>query len=116
MAQQSNFNSQAQNPMSEYLLKLQLIVSNTEFKNKALAQQYETMESHIQGDKYVSAKTGKDIFESYEYDSRDVYNYLASKGYDEPKIFFLIQHPQMIPQPSQPVCAMTSCPLLRPVH
>ena len=96
--QQSNFNSQAQNPMSEYLLKLQLIVSNTEFKNKALAQQYETMESHIQGDKYVSAKTGKDIFESYEYDSRDVYNYLASKGYDEPKIFFLIQHPQMIPQ------------------
>lgn len=97
MAQQSNFNSQAQNPMSEYLLKLQLIVSNTEFKNKALAQQYETMESHIQGDKYVSAMTGKDVFESYEYDSRDVYTYLESKGYDEPKIFFLIQHPQMIP-------------------
>ena len=29
----SEFNRQAQNPMSEYLLKLQMIVSNTEFKD-----------------------------------------------------------------------------------
>ena len=94
----SEFNRQAQNPMSEYLLKLQMIVSNTEFKDGAEAKKYETGESLILGDKYVSAVTGKDIFESYEYDSREVYTYLESKGYEEEKIFFLINHPQMIPQ------------------
>lgn len=94
----SNHNSQAQNPMSEYLLKLQMIVSNSEFKDKAEAQKYETTESHIAGDKYVSAVTHNDVFESYEYDSRHVYDYLEKQGYSEEKIFFLIQHPQMIPQ------------------
>lgn len=95
---ESNFNNQAQNPMSEYLLKLQLIVSNTEFKDKAEAQKYETLETKIQGDKYVSAMLHKDIFESYTYNSHDVYTYLESKGYSEEKIFFLIKNPQMIPQ------------------
>ena len=94
----SEFNRQAQNPMSEYLLKLQLIVTNTEFKDGAEAKKYETTESLIQGDKYVSAVTGKDIFESYTYDSRKVYDYLLSKGYAEDKVFFLIQNPTMIPQ------------------
>lgn len=98
MAINSEYNRQAQNPMSEYLLKLQLIVSNTIFKDGAEAKKYETTETLIQGDKYVSAMTGKDIFESYEYDSREVYSYLASKGYDEEKIFFLIKNPTMIPQ------------------
>ena len=94
----NEFNRQAQNPMSEYLLKLQLIVTNTIFKDGAEAKKYETTESLIQGDKYVSAMTGKDIFESYTYDSHEVYAYLASKGYDEDKIFFLINNPTMIPQ------------------
>lgn len=94
----SEFSRQAQNPMSEYLLKLQLIVSNTVFKDGAEAKKYETAKSLINGDKYVSAMTGKDIFESYEYDSREVYNYLISKGYDEEKVFFLIKNPTMIPQ------------------
>lgn len=94
----SEFNRQAQNPMSEYLLKLQLIVTNTEFKDGAEAKKYETTESLIQGDKYVSAMTGKDIFESYEYDQIDVYNYLISKGYTEDRVFFLIKNPTMIPQ------------------
>ena len=94
----SEFNREAQNPMSEYLLKLQLIVSNTEFKDGAEAKKYETSESLIEGDKYVSAKTGKDVFESYTYNSRDVYAYLQSKGYEEDKIFFLIKNPYMIPQ------------------
>ena len=94
----SEFNREAQNPMSEYLLKLQLIVTNTIFKDGAEAKKYETSESRIQGDKYVSAMTGKDIFESYTYDSREVYTYLESKGYDEEKIFFLIKNPTMIPQ------------------
>lgn len=94
----SEFNRQAQNPMSEYLLKLQLIVTNATFKDGAEAKKYETTESLIQGDKYVSAMTGKDIFESYTYDSHKVYTYLTSKGYDEDKTFFLINNPTMIPQ------------------
>lgn len=94
----SEFNRQAQNPMSEYLLKLQLIVTNATFKDGAEAKKYETTESLIQGDKYVSAMTGKDIFESYTYDSHKVYAYLTSKGYDEDKTFFLINNPTMIPQ------------------
>ena len=94
----SEFNRQAQNPMSEYLLKLQLIVTNAVFKDGAEAKKYETTQTLIQGDKYVSAMTGKDIFESYTYDSREVYSYLASKGYEEDKIFFLIKNPTMIPQ------------------
>lgn len=94
----SEYNRHAQNPMSEYLLKLQLIVTNTIFKDGAEAKKYETTKTLIQGDKYVSAMTGKDIFESYTYDSREVYAYLASKGYEEDKIFFLIKNPTMIPQ------------------
>ena len=94
----SEYNRHAQNPMSEYLLKLQLIVTNTIFKDGAEAKKYETTETLIQGDKYVSAMTGKDVFESYTYDSREVYTYLASKGYEEDKIFFLIKNPTMIPQ------------------
>ena len=94
----AEFNNQAQNPMSEYLLKLQLIVSNTIFKDRAESKKYETTETLVQGDKYVSAVTGKDIFESYTYDSKEVYTYLASKGYSEDKIFFLINNPTMIPQ------------------
>ena len=91
-------NKEAQTPMSEYLLKLQLIVSNTIFKDGAEAKKYETPKTLILGDKYVSAMTHKDVFESYEYDSRKVYTYLTSKGYDEDKIFFLIKNPTMIPQ------------------
>lgn len=94
----NEYSRQAQNPMSEYLLKMQLIVSNTIFKDGAEAAKYETMESKIQGDKYVSAMTGKDVFESYEYDSRKVYTYLEKKGYKEDQIFFMIKHPVTIPQ------------------
>ena len=55
------------NPMSEYLLKLQLIVTNTEFKNRFEANKYETLQSHHDGDMYVRACEKTDIFESYEY-------------------------------------------------
>ena len=43
----NEYSRQAQNPMSEYLLKMQLIVSNTIFKDGAEAAKYETMESKI---------------------------------------------------------------------
>ena len=90
--------NKAQNPMSEYLLQLQLIVSNTEFKDKTEANKYETRESKEAGDIYVRAVTKTDIFESYTYDSKDVYKLLESEGYNENKIFYFINNPQMIPQ------------------
>ena len=65
MSTNSSQQNKAQNPMSEYLLKLQLIVNNTEFKNKAEANKYETLESKEAGSAYVRAKLKTDIFESY---------------------------------------------------
>ena len=84
--------------MSEYLLKLQLIVNNTEFKNKAEANKYETLESKEAGSAYVRAKLKTDIFESYQYDSKEVYKVLASYGYSDNRIFYFLENPQMIPQ------------------
>ena len=55
----------ANNAMSEYLLKIELIVSNAEFKNKTEANKYETLESKMNGEMYVRAKNETDIFESY---------------------------------------------------
>lgn len=88
----------ALNPMSEYLLKIQLIVNQTEFKNKTEASSYETVETKLAGAAYVRAVLKTDIFESYTYDPRVLYTALAAYGYDENKIFYLIDHPQMIPQ------------------
>lgn len=59
-----------QSPISEYLLKLQLIVSNTEFKNKTEANKYETLESAEAGNIYVHAVNKTDTFELYQYDSK----------------------------------------------
>ena len=73
--------NKAQNPMSEYLLKIQLIVNNTEFKNKAEADKYETLQSKRLGDAYVRAYNKTDIFESYQYSSSHVYQVLELAGY-----------------------------------
>lgn len=89
--------SQTSNPMAEYLLKLQLIISNTEFKNKEEADKYETLDSKLNGEAYVRAVTKTDIFESYQYDGKDVYQYLAAAGYEEDRIFSLMKNPSMIP-------------------
>lgn len=93
-----NDRNKAQNPMSEYLLKLQTIVNNTEFKNKVEANKYETLETREAGNAYVRAMNKTDIFESYTYDSKSVYNILFENGYDENVIFYFINNPQMIPQ------------------
>ena len=89
--------AQTVNPMAEYLLKIQLIVTNTEFKNKEEANKYETLESKLEGDKYVRAKTKTDMFENYQYSDIDIYNALQQRGYDEDRIFLLIKNPAMIP-------------------
>ena len=84
-------------PMAEYLLKIQLIVSNTEFKNKSEAKKYETPESKSNGTQYVNAIMHNDSFTSYTYLSTHVYNTLASMGYDDEKIMFFIRNQQMMP-------------------
>ena len=84
-------------PMAEYLLKLQLIVSNTEFKDKAEALKYETVESKSLGTQYVNAVLHRDAFTSYTYNSKHVYDTLAEMGYDDKKIMFFIQNQQMMP-------------------
>ena len=91
--------SRAKNPMSEYLLKLQLIVSNAEFKNMEEARKYETMESKLEGEKYCRAKNETDIFESYEYDGRMVYSILLDFGFSSDVAYKMIQNQQIIPQP-----------------
>ena len=53
--------NKATNPMSEYLLKIQLIITNAEFKNKTEADEYETLDTKLKGDAYVRAIRKVDI-------------------------------------------------------
>lgn len=93
-----NVPNSTNSPMAEYLLKLQLIVSNTEFKDKSEAKKYETMNSALKGDQYVRAVTKTDSFTSYTYNSKDVYEILYAMGYNDEKIQFFIANQQMMPQ------------------
>lgn len=85
------------NPMSEYLLKLQLIITNSEFKNKKRAQLYETIESTINGNKYADAKLNKDIFESYEYQNYHIDLVLQKLNYDQNFINLCLTNHDIIP-------------------
>ena len=91
-------NNRANNAMSEFLLKIQLIVSNTEFKNKTEAMKYETVQSKMDGEAYVRAINKTDIFESYKYDEVIVYDKLEKEGLDDIRIQALLRNPAMIPQ------------------
>ena len=96
----ANFNTQKEqkkNPMAEYLLKIQLIVSNSEFKDKEWADKYETLESKLEGDKYCRAMYGEDQFESYSYSSKLIYSMLMDLGYTDKRAMFLINNPTMLP-------------------
>lgn len=86
-----------QSPISEYLLKLQLIVSNTEFKNKTEANKYETLESAEAGNIYVHAVNKTDTFELYQYDSKYAERELIKNGYTQERAKFLIDNPAMLP-------------------
>ena len=59
-----NNQQKAQNPMSEYLLKIQLIITNSEFKNNTEANEYETSETKLAGDAYIKAVNGTDTFDA----------------------------------------------------
>ena len=87
----------AQNPMSEYLLKLQLIVTNTEFKNREEASKYETVDTKMDGDAYVRAVMKTDIFESYDCTPQMLYTSLQNYGFEDDRCMFLSQHPSAIP-------------------
>ena len=88
----------ANSAMSEYLLKIELIVSNAEFKNKTEANKYETLESKLNGEMYVRAKNHTDIFESYTYTDTTLRNALINHGIDDPMyIRKYIDNPSMIP-------------------
>ena len=93
-----NIPNSTNSPMAEYLLKLQLIVSNTEFKDRAEALKYETIESSLAGDQYVHAMNHTDSFESYTYDSKTVYDMLSSLGLKDQRIMKYINNPTIIPQ------------------
>lgn len=85
------------NPMSEYLLKIQLIVTNSEFKNRHEANKYETIEIKKAGDMYVRACLKTDIFESYEYQANDVITALVEKNIPDEEISKLLANPRFIP-------------------
>ena len=91
--------NQKRNPMAEYLLKIQLIVSNTEFKNMDETMAHETLEMKLKGEKYCRAVKHEDIFESYEYDDKYLYQFLLDHGINEEKIPMYVANPFMIPLP-----------------
>lgn len=88
---------QLKNPMGEYLLKLQMIITNSEFKDDEEANKYETLDSKLNGEAYVRAVNKTDIFESYQYDGRVVCDMLLKKGYPEDVAFTLLKNPAMLP-------------------
>lgn len=74
--------------MSEYLLKLQMIVTNSEFMNKSEADKYETMDTKLNGRKYVEAVLKKDSFESYQYNRKHLVDVLLAAGIPDDKVIF----------------------------
>lgn len=90
-------NGGTNNPMAEYLLKLQLIVTNTEFKDSTEAAKYETMETKLAGGAYVRAILKTDAFENYNYTESEIFSVMEAAGYKYEYIVNCIKYPQMIP-------------------
>ena len=93
----SNVPNSTNSPMAEYLLKLQLIVSNSEFKDKTEANKYETPETKSKGTQYVNAVLHNDAFTSYTYNSYHVYDTLILMGYSNDKAMFYIENQEYMP-------------------
>lgn len=91
--------NQKRNPMAEYLLKLQLIVTNTEFKDKDEADKYETLDMKLAGEKYWRAASDPptDAFESYEYDPVTIQRILTEAGIPVDRIPYYIENQAFIP-------------------
>lgn len=80
-------------PVSEYLFKLQMIVSNTTFKNKVEAEKYETLEMSKAANAYLAAVNNTDIFSSYTYSQDEVVTVLLQHNKTPEQIQFMLQHP-----------------------
>lgn len=91
----------SKNPMSEFLLKLQLIITNTEFMNKEEARKYETMDTKIEGTKYVNAVLGTDMFESYDWNTNYLRTALLELGYKYEDVVKYADTPEFIPYPAK---------------
>lgn len=89
--------TKAANPMSEYLVQLELIVSNTEFKNREEAAKYETLETRMAGDAYVNAVLKKDTFESYQWEYQSLRMYLADIGCTYEQIIKYMRNVSVMP-------------------
>lgn len=93
-----NFDIQeSKNSMAEYLLKLQLIVSNTEFKNKSEADKYETMEYKMLGEAYCRAVTKTDSVDMYRYNDKALFDYLIQQGYSNDVALKYTQDHMLLP-------------------
>ena len=92
-----NIKQKANNPMSEYLLKLQLIVTNSEFMNKEEAKKYETFDSKVAGEAYVNAVLKRDTFDSYTWDPGYLKSAFVELGYPEDIIRKFLEVPEYIP-------------------
>ena len=88
---------QKRNPMAEYLMQLQLLVTNTEFKDKDRADQYETLDMKMNGLKYCAAYYNEDSFDTYVYDPTRVYEVLMNNGIPEERVPYYVQNVAMIP-------------------
>lgn len=95
MAYQSN---NIQSPSAEYLFKLQMIVSNSEFKNTELANKYETTEIKLEAETYLRALSKQDSFSVYNYNNKQIYQLLLEFGIPEDRIISYIQNQHMLPQ------------------
>lgn len=87
----------AKNPMSEYLLKLQMIVSNTTFKNREESNEHETLDTRFAGEAYIKAVMQKDTYEDYDHDTKRLYSVLEREGYSSERIIFLLDNQTQIP-------------------
>ena len=85
------------NPAAEYLFKIQMIVSNSEFKDKDLAARYEDIDTKTAGEAYVRAKLKTDLFASYQYDDKHVYSTLIRAGIPEDRVFKMLENYVLIP-------------------
>ena len=94
---------QKRHPMSRYLMELQLLISNTEFKDSDRANEYETLDMKLKGMMYCNAVTGQDSFSSYQYDPVHVYDVLMKNGIDEARVPFYVENMAMIPKPIQDI-------------
>lgn len=85
------------NPMGEYLVKIQLIITNSEFKNKELADKYETFEMHQKANVYLAAVKGSSGFGVNEINQKVLYDILLKRGFSDDDAMKYSSNPAMLP-------------------